>query len=115
MGLSSVDPYSYAIPDIAKVVHTHLDLFVDFNGTVLRGEAILFIEMIKLGYHQIVNIFENSISVTDCKSGQNLEYFINKNSANDGSQFIIHLPLYYRRNFTEYKYKYRKIPRVQRM
>ncbi|KYQ56366.1 Leukotriene A-4 hydrolase [Trachymyrmex zeteki] len=112
MDLSSIDPYSDARPDNAKVVHIHLDLFVDFNETVLRGKVILFIEMTS-GYDQIILDFyqlnedKDKISVTDYLTGVNLEYAITKNVNSYGSKFTIQLPLKYKHDVNGYKYKYR--------
>ncbi|KYN35576.1 Leukotriene A-4 hydrolase, partial [Trachymyrmex septentrionalis] len=94
--------------DIARVLHIHLDLFVDFDETVLRGKAILLIDM-KRGYDEIVNIYqlnEDKMYVTDYKSGDHLEYSVTQNVDSVGSKFLIRIPQLYKGPFTEYKYQY---------
>lgn len=41
---STSDPHSFANPAFARVIDTHLELYVNFNRKVLEGRAILTIE-----------------------------------------------------------------------
>ncbi|TGZ52816.1 Leukotriene A(4) hydrolase [Temnothorax longispinosus] len=40
---SAKDPHSFALPELARVIHTDLELIVDFDQRVLEGKAILTI------------------------------------------------------------------------
>ncbi|KYN01681.1 Leukotriene A-4 hydrolase, partial [Cyphomyrmex costatus] len=79
----------------AKVVHTDLELNIDFNETVIHGKAVLFIES-KVDCDRIVNTYgfqEDKISVEDYFTGNALVYKINKDVDNIGSNtFLIMLP-----------------------
>ncbi|XP_071572137.1 leukotriene A-4 hydrolase-like isoform X2 [Temnothorax nylanderi] len=88
------DPYSCALPELARVNHTHLELNVDFDQKVLEGKAIL--NIIKKSECEKGTIFLDScnldiIKVTDSKTGSPLCYDIGLNCS-CGNIFKIELP-----------------------
>ncbi|XP_011061643.1 PREDICTED: leukotriene A-4 hydrolase-like [Acromyrmex echinatior] len=114
MDLPCVDPYSYANPGIARVVHIHLNLFVDFDETILRGMATLFIEM-EPEYNEIIldiyQLNEDKMDVSEYFSSDKLKYDVKQTHRSVESEFvIIQIPQKYRGHFTEFKYKYYKRP-----
>ncbi|XP_018397684.1 PREDICTED: leukotriene A-4 hydrolase-like [Cyphomyrmex costatus] len=99
--LTSNDPYSCVKPDDAKVVHTDLDLFIDFDETVIHGKAVLFIKS-KADCDRI----EDKITVKDDVTGNALVYKINKCIDNIGSEaFLIMLPRTLRNDEKLHDYK----------
>ncbi|EGI61096.1 Leukotriene A-4 hydrolase [Acromyrmex echinatior] len=93
--------------DIARIIHTHLELFVDFNETVLRGTAILFIEM-EPEYDEIIldiyQLNEDKMDVLEYFSSDKLKYNVKQNRSVGSKSVIIRIPHKYRGRFTEYKY-----------
>ncbi|XP_071570122.1 leukotriene A-4 hydrolase-like [Temnothorax nylanderi] len=91
------DPYSCALPELARVIHTHLELNVDFKHKVLKGKAIL---TIMKEYSCAGTVFLDSCNldikkVTDSNTGLPLCYDIGPNCSR-GSIFKIELPETYR-------------------
>ncbi|XP_011061645.1 PREDICTED: leukotriene A-4 hydrolase-like [Acromyrmex echinatior] len=111
MDMPYVDPYSYAKPGIARVIHTHLELFVDFDETVLRGTAILFIKTKARCEEIILDIYqlnEDKMDISEYSSNDKLKYDVKQTPRNIGvNEFVvIQIPQKYRGRFTEFKYKY---------
>lgn len=103
MDLSPGDPSSYSRPDLAIVTHTHLELSVDFNQTVLKGKAILDVEKKTPTTELILDNRKLVISnVTNAINGSPLEYSIGDN-VEFGSKFTIQLPETSGDNDTIYK------------
>ncbi|XP_024893072.1 leukotriene A-4 hydrolase-like [Temnothorax curvispinosus] len=87
------DPYSCALPELARVTHTHLELNVDFEHKVLKGKAIL---TIMKEWSDAQTVFLDSCNldikkVTDYNTGSPLCYDIGPNCSR-GSIFKIKLP-----------------------
>ncbi|XP_024880122.1 leukotriene A-4 hydrolase-like isoform X1 [Temnothorax curvispinosus] len=77
------DPYSCALPELARVIHTHLELKVDFDQKVLEGKAILNIvkkyENCEKGTIFLDSCNLDIIKVTDSNTGLPLCYDIGLN------------------------------------
>ncbi|XP_077282891.1 leukotriene A-4 hydrolase-like [Temnothorax americanus] len=88
---STEDPHSFAIPELATVIYTDLELIVDFNQKVLKGRAILTIER-KSSTNEIIldNLGLVVSHVTDT-DGTPLKYHV-RNSHALGSSFCVQLP-----------------------
>ncbi|KAG5305557.1 LKHA4 hydrolase, partial [Acromyrmex insinuator] len=95
----------------ARVIHTHLELFVDFDETVLRGTAILFIKT-KAGCDEIIldiyQLNEDKMDISEYSSNDKLKYVVKQTPRNIGvnEYVVIQIPQKYRGRFTEFKYKY---------
>ncbi|XP_077282139.1 leukotriene A-4 hydrolase-like isoform X2 [Temnothorax americanus] len=91
------DPYSCALPELARVSHTHLELNVDFKHKVLKGKAILTIikERLDAGTVFLDSCNLDIKKVTDLHTGLPLCYDIGPDCSR-GSIFKIELPEMYR-------------------
>ncbi|XP_077265936.1 leukotriene A-4 hydrolase-like [Temnothorax americanus] len=89
------DPYSCALPELARVTHTHLELKVDFDQKVLEGKAILNIikkyEKCEKGTIFLDSCNLDIIKVTDSNTGLPLCYDIGLDCS-CGNIFKIELP-----------------------
>ncbi|XP_012058965.1 PREDICTED: leukotriene A-4 hydrolase [Atta cephalotes] len=93
MALSPGDPHSFSRPEFARVTNIHLELYVDFYRTVLKGKAILTIEKKK---HSITEIILDNYAlvikrVTNPVTEAFLEYSIGHQHI-VGSSFTVQLP-----------------------
>ncbi|XP_071580600.1 leukotriene A-4 hydrolase-like isoform X2 [Temnothorax nylanderi] len=88
---STKHPHSFALPELARVIHTDLELMVDFDQKVLEGKAILTITR-QPSINQIIldNLGLVISSVT--LDGRDLHYHIGFNFA-AGSAIYVDLPL----------------------
>ncbi|XP_071580345.1 leukotriene A-4 hydrolase-like [Temnothorax nylanderi] len=76
------DPHSFALPELARVIHTDLELMVDFDRRVLKGKAILTITR-QPSINQIIldNLGLDIGRVTNALDGTHLHRHIGINSA----------------------------------
>ncbi|XP_077254940.1 leukotriene A-4 hydrolase-like [Temnothorax americanus] len=77
---STKDPHSFALPELPRVIDTHLDLMVDFDQRVLEGTAILTIERKPMINYIILDSLGLDIrSVTNPLDGTILHHYIGIN------------------------------------
>ncbi|XP_071580601.1 leukotriene A-4 hydrolase-like [Temnothorax nylanderi] len=89
---STRDPHSFALPELARVTDTHLDLMVDFDQRVLKGTATLTIKRKPMINYVILDSLGLVISsVTNALDGIPLDYHITINPA-CGSSIRVVLP-----------------------
>ncbi|XP_077260661.1 leukotriene A-4 hydrolase-like isoform X2 [Temnothorax americanus] len=89
---STIDPHSFAEPELARVKNTNLELIVDFDNKVLKGKAILTIKRKPSASEIILDNLKLVISsVTNVLDGKPLRHHIVKCSAL-GSLFCVELP-----------------------
>ncbi|XP_024892870.1 leukotriene A-4 hydrolase-like [Temnothorax curvispinosus] len=87
-------PYSYSRPDLVAVIHTRLELSVNFDDRVLEGKAILEIEKKESTCNELVlDTYGLEIGdVTDYHTGVSLTKAIDNHDDKFGSKLIIELP-----------------------
>jgi len=93
MALSPTDPNSYSRPDLVTTKHLHLDLLVDFEQKVLRGNASLTLERKNSSATSVlldVNKLQVS-SVVDAVTGAALDFTVDSPSIN-GEKLEVKLP-----------------------
>ncbi|XP_071636292.1 leukotriene A-4 hydrolase-like [Temnothorax longispinosus] len=90
---STRDPHSFAIPELARVIDTNLELIVNFDRRILEGTATLTITRQPL-INQIIldSLGLKIIHVTNAFDGTRLHHHVQFNLA-FGSSLCVNLPL----------------------
>ncbi|XP_024890725.1 leukotriene A-4 hydrolase-like [Temnothorax curvispinosus] len=90
---STRDPHSFAIPELARVIDTNLELIVNFDRRILEGTATLTITRRPL-INQIIldSLGLKIIHVTNAFDGTRLHHHVQFNLA-FGSSLCVNLPL----------------------
>ncbi|KMQ94850.1 leukotriene a-4 hydrolase [Lasius niger] len=92
MALSPGDPSSYARSDLAVVTHTHLELIVDFDRKVLKGNAILHIDKTPSANEIILDNRKLVIlNITNAVDGPSLKPSVEAD-VEFGSKLVVQLP-----------------------
>ncbi|XP_071580347.1 leukotriene A-4 hydrolase-like [Temnothorax nylanderi] len=90
---STKDSHSFALPELARVTDTHLELIVDFKRRVLKGKVILTITRLP-SINQIIldNLGLDISSVTNVLDGTPLHHHHVVTNSAFGSPFCVDLP-----------------------